>query len=144
MTRYRLDRIATPTATQVTLARHLRRNATPAERYAWTLLRDRRMLGLKFRRQQVLGRCIVDFCCPARRIVLELDGAPHDHPAQATYDRERQAYLERLGYRMVRVRNADLSVAMLEKLLRPLCVPPPPSGGGGQGERMDAGQARPR
>jgi len=109
----------------VTLARYLRRSSTPAERYAWNLLRNRRMLGLKFRRQHVLGRFIVDFCCPARRIVLELDGAHHDRQAQATYDRERQAYLERLGYRVVRVRNGDLSAVTLEKLLRPLSVPLP-------------------
>ena len=44
-------------------ARQLRRDATPAERHAWTLLRNRRLLGLKFRRQHVLRGFIVDFYC---------------------------------------------------------------------------------
>jgi hypothetical protein len=97
------------------------------------------MLGLKFRRQHVLERFIVDFYCPRYHLVVELEGAPHDHPVQAAYDRERQAHLERLGYRVVRIRNEDVSPGALEQLLRPFCVPPPPSGGGGQGERMDRG-----
>jgi very-short-patch-repair endonuclease len=139
MTRHRLDRVTTPTAQQVAVARQLRREHTPTERYAWTLLRNRRMLGLKFRRQHVLEGFIVDFYCPAQRLVLELDGAPHDHPAQAAYDRTRQAWLEQMGYRVVRIRNAELSPATLEDLVRTGCVPPPPSGGGGQGERSDGG-----
>ena len=137
MRRHRLDRVTTPTAAQVATARQLRRDSTPAERYAWTLLRNRRMLGLKFRRQHVLEGFIVDFYCPAQRLVLELDGAPHDLPAQAAYDRARRAWLEQLGYRVVRIRNAELSPATLEDIVRTWCVPPPPSGGGGQRERMD-------
>ena len=55
-------------------ARQLRRQSTPAERHAWTLLRNRGVLGLKFRRQHVLHGFIVDFCCLAKHIVIELDG----------------------------------------------------------------------
>ncbi len=53
------------------------------ERHAWSLLRNRRIGGLKFRRQHVIGAFIVDFYCADLRLVLELDGAPHDHPDQA-------------------------------------------------------------
>jgi very-short-patch-repair endonuclease len=136
MTRHRLDRVRTPTVAQVAVARQLRREGTPMERYTWGLLRNRRMLGLKFRRQHVLEGFIVDFYCATHRLVIELDGTPHDHPAQAAYDRARRGWLEQLGYRVVVIRNVDLTPATLEQTLRSLCVPPPPSGGGGQGERM--------
>ena len=53
-------------------ARELRRAATSVERFAWSLLRNRGVLGLKFRRQQVVHGFIVDFCCTAERLVLEL------------------------------------------------------------------------
>ncbi len=105
------------------LARHLRRNATPAERHAWSLLRNRQVHRLKFRRQHVLGRFIVDFYCPARRLVLELDGVPHDRPAQVEYDVARTAWLETRGYRVLRIRNSDLDTARLEDLLRPYVRP---------------------
>ena len=48
-------------AQKFALARHLRRTTPPAERYAWSLLRNRGVLGLKFRRQHVLHGFIVDF-----------------------------------------------------------------------------------
>ena len=67
-------------------ARALRHNATPAERHAWTLLRNRGILGLKFRRQHVLHGFIVDFYCPSERIVIELEGGVHDNEAQRGYD----------------------------------------------------------
>ncbi|MGH7644465.1 MAG: endonuclease domain-containing protein [Gemmatimonadales bacterium] len=119
MTRHRLDRVSTPSARQVTLARHLRRNATPGERYAWSMLRNRQVLRLKFRRQHAIGRFIVDFYCPARRLVLELDGAPHEHHRQAGYDAARTEWLAARGYRVLRIRNRDLDRARLEQLLRP-------------------------
>src|SRR6267142_8305 len=70
-------------------ARELRHNPTPAERHAWTLLRNRGILGLKFRRQHVLHGFIVDFYCPSERIVIELEGNVHDTEAQRGYDQAR-------------------------------------------------------
>src|SRR5881392_1368473 len=71
-------------------ARELRHNPTPAERHAWTLLRNRGILGLKFRRQHVLHGFIVDFYCPSERIVIELEGGVHDNERnEATTRRER-------------------------------------------------------
>ena len=99
------------------LARQYRRDSTPAERYVWSLLRGRRMLGLKFRRQHVIGAFIVDFHCPQLRLVLELDGAPHDRPAGAEYDTERTRYLESSGLRVVRLRNRDVNPERLADIL---------------------------
>ena len=113
-------------------ARELRDNPTPAERYAWTLLRNRRILGLKFRRQHVLHGFIVDFYCSSEWIVIELDGDVHDTQVQRDYDQARTGFLEGAGYRVIRVRNRDVSREHLEAALRealdqPLVPPLPKS-----------------
>jgi very-short-patch-repair endonuclease len=75
------------------------------------------LLGVKFRRQHVLHGFIVDFYCPALKLVLELDGKPHDEAMQASYDDARTACLKSAGYRVIRVRNRDLSQVILEELV---------------------------
>ena len=120
MLRHRLDRREYPDTTKLELARRLRCDPTPAERFAWSLLANRGTLGLKFRRQHVVRGFIVDFYCPRLRLVLELDGATHDHAARAGYDAARTAHLEAHGYVVLRVRNRELSRNRLEQLLRPL------------------------
>ena len=120
------------------LARQLRQAATPAERYAWSLLRNRGVLGLKFRRQHVLHGFVVDFYCVAERLVVELEGDAHDANDQRAYDDARAAFLEAAGHRVVRIRNRDVTRASLEELLRerlrrPPFVPPLPKGEGDRG-----------
>ena len=120
------------------LARQLRRATTPAERHAWWLLRNRGVLGLKFRRQHVLHGFIVDFYCVAERLVVELEGDAHDGSDRQTYDAARAHLLEAAGYRVIRIRNRDVSRARLEALLRRALqrtsvVPPLPKGEGDRG-----------
>src|SRR2546429_1333454 len=79
-------------------ARELRRELTIAERKVWQMLRNRRMLGLKFRRQHVIAGFIVDFYCAELRLVLEIDGSGHSGGAQSDYDAARTANLEARGY----------------------------------------------
>jgi very-short-patch-repair endonuclease len=125
-------------AQRFALARQLRRSATPAERYAWSLLRNRGVLGLKFRRQHVLHGFVVDFYCVTERLVLELEGDVHDGPARAGYDAARIEFLEAAGYHVIRVRNRDVKRERLETLLEhalrtsPI-VPPLPKGEGDRG-----------
>lgn len=88
----------------VPAARQLRREQTPAEAALWRLLRGDR-LGLPFRRQHVIGRFVVDFCCPAARLVIELDGAVHDSDDAREQDAWREEQLQLLGYNVVRFRN---------------------------------------
>jgi very-short-patch-repair endonuclease len=107
-----------PRAQLFAVARQLRLNPTPAERYAWTLLRGRAVLGLKFRRQHVLHGFIVDFYCAAERLVVELEGDVHDARDRRGYDAARAAFLEAAGYRLVRIRNRDVTRAHFEELLR--------------------------
>jgi very-short-patch-repair endonuclease len=90
----------------VPAARDLRQRQTQAEARLWTILRDRRLHGLKFRRQHPLGPFVVDFCCPAYRLVIELDGKIHDEMVEQ--DDERTRVLVASGYRVVRFKNEDL------------------------------------
>ena len=93
---------------------------------------------MKFRRQHVLHGFIVDFYCVARRLVVELEGDAHDARDRQTYDAARAAFLEAAGYRVVRMRNRDvtpehLELVLREALQRSLEVPPLPKGEGDGG-----------
>ena len=87
-------------------ARELRREQTPAEQKLWTRLRRKQLYGLKFRRQHPIGPFIVDFCCVAHKLVVEIDGPSHD--AQAEYDEARTARLVEQGYKVVRFTNEQV------------------------------------
>ncbi|HMT14342.1 MAG TPA: DUF559 domain-containing protein [Aestuariivirga sp.] len=89
-------------------ARHLRRNATDAERKLWQELRMLRNEGLHFRRQVPLGRYIADFACHGRRLIIELDGGQHGLASHMWKDAERSAELARSGYRVLRFWNCDV------------------------------------
>jgi len=84
-------------------SRRLRRDETGAEARVWDMLRDRRLGGLKFRRQHVIGGYVVDFVCLAAKVVIEIDGATHE---DADADARRTAELERAGYTVVRFSNS--------------------------------------
>ncbi|BCB20473.1 DUF559 domain-containing protein [Bosea sp. ANAM02] len=86
-------------------ARAMRHEPTEAERTLWLLLRDRRFSGFKFRRQVQIGRYIADFVCPAKRLIVEVDGGQH---AESTYDAEHDAWLTAQGFRVRRFWNADI------------------------------------
>ena len=106
-----------PHGLKLAAARQLRRDATPAERHAWPLLRNRRLPGLKFGRQHVLRGFIVDFSCAELRLVLELDGGGHRDAAQSAHDAARTEWLRAHGYRVVRIRNNELTLDHLGKLI---------------------------
>ena len=87
-------------------ARALRQRATEAERILWEHLRNRRLHGLKFRRQHPLGPYIVDFYCAAHRLVVEIDGPIHE--SQREQDVLRSEYLTMYGYRVLRFTNEEV------------------------------------
>jgi very-short-patch-repair endonuclease len=93
-------------ASRVGTARKLRRNQTDAERVLWFQLRDRRLRGLKFRRQVPIDNYVVDFCCESAHLIIELDGGQHAERAQA--DRIRTGALEKQGYLILRFWNNDV------------------------------------
>jgi very-short-patch-repair endonuclease len=87
------------------LARHLRRTMTDAEREIWHHLRNRALVGCKFRRQHPIGPYVVDFICLEAKLVVELDGGQH---ANSAGDMLRSRFLESHGYRMLRFWNNDV------------------------------------
>jgi very-short-patch-repair endonuclease len=147
-----ITRHAHVSAEKLELARKMRQLPTETEARAWELLRDRRCLGLKFRRQQVIRGFIVDFYCAERRLAIELDGEVH--ASQQEYDQARDAALNAVGVSVVRIANHQLSKQHLETLLSSYLTPtslslkgegakdtfelsPSPEGRGGRGVRCE-------
>ncbi len=89
-------------------ARENRANMPKAEQALWTILRDRRFIKRKFRRQHDIGIYAVDFACPAVKLVVELDGPLHDDPEQTAFDMRRTDYLQLNGWRVMRIKNDDI------------------------------------
>ncbi|MCX7020923.1 MAG: endonuclease domain-containing protein [bacterium] len=86
----------------VTYSRSMRKSLTEAERKLWRLLRDRRLIKAKFRRQHVIGSYILDFFCSEADLAVEIDGGQHGLPEQAEYDRRRDEFLNGLGIKVLR------------------------------------------
>jgi len=87
-------------------AREMRRNTTQAEDTLWKVLRKRNLEIDKFRRQHIIGDYIVDFYCPEKRLVIEVDGG--QHAEQEEQDAERSHYLESRGCRVIRFWNNEV------------------------------------
>jgi very-short-patch-repair endonuclease len=81
----------------------LRHQTTLAEKKLWVYLRVMREDGVHFRRQHAIGRYIVDFCAPRKKLIIELDGSQHFE--QEEYDEERTKHLEARGYQVIRFWN---------------------------------------
>ena len=88
------------------LAKALRSSATEAEKMLWHGLRDRRLGGLKFRRQQPIagGRYVADFVCLERKLIVEVDGSQHT----AAGDAARTDFLKKEGFRVLRFWNPEV------------------------------------
>ena len=87
-------------------AKELRRNQTEAEAKLWSYLRNHQLNNVGFRRQHAIGNCIVDFCAPRRKLIIELDGG--QHLEQEEYDAQRTEFLESRGYKVLRFWNNDV------------------------------------
>src|SRR5579883_871395 len=127
-----------PLRSRTLIARQLRRDATDVERILWRALRER-IVPWRFRRQHPIGRRIADFACPARKLVIELDGGQHADRMAA--DEQRSVELARHGYRVIRFWNNEILDnldGVLEAIRQALEAPPPhpasPPRGGGEGK----------
>ena len=116
-------------------AKQMRSEPTPAEHRLWQILRAKRLAGYKFKRQLPIDSYIVDFACPARRLIIEADGGQHSATAR---DRHRDEYLQAQGFRILRFWNNDIFeneegvlTSILNALERPLSPTPPPQWGEG-------------
>jgi very-short-patch-repair endonuclease len=95
-------------------ARENRKKQTSAEARLWSLLRNRRLIKRKFRREYPIGPWVSDFACPAIRLTIELDGPSHDDPDQQAWDEMKTEYLRTSGWRVIRIKNADIYQALGE------------------------------
>ena len=85
-------------------ARALRNTSTPFEIMLWNQIKGAKLGGHKFRRQHVIGNAIVDFFCPDKGLIVEIDGNTHDVAKDAVRDRRHES----LGYDTIRFSNADV------------------------------------
>ena len=112
----------------VQIAKDLRQRQTSAEVVLWECLRNRRLNGLKFRRQHPIAGAnyVADFFNYESHLVIELDGDIHEH--QQVADAERQRDIEALGYSVIRFRNEQV-FSDLENTLITILKNAEPSGG---------------
>jgi very-short-patch-repair endonuclease len=112
-------------------AKSMRRVMTDAELKFWNAVRAHRLMGLSFRRQMPIAGYIVDFACPAHKIIVEIDGSGHTHDHAIRRDAVRDRVLESLGWTILRFTNADalrdidnlcLHVVTVAGLARPQAV----------------------
>ena len=88
-------------------ARTLRKNMTKEERHLWyDFLRD---YPVRFLRQKVIGKYIVDFYCARAHLILELDGSQHYEESGMKHDSERTEFLESYGLTVVRIPNSEIT-----------------------------------
>ncbi len=87
-------------------ARGMRKEATSAEDALWERLRNRQVLGFKFRRQHTVGRFVLDFYCPEAKLGVEVDGSIHHELKEV--DRERERHLQSRGICLLRFSNKQV------------------------------------
>ena len=89
-------------------AKSMRKAMTDAELKLWNAVRAHRLMDLGFRRQFPIGNFIVDFACPQKRIIVELDGSQHNDSGALRYDMARTGFLEKSGWTVLRFANDDV------------------------------------
>ena len=105
-------------------ARDMRSHPTSVERDLWWRLRDRKLGGLKFRRQRPEGKYIADFVCLEAKLIVEVDGVQHQG---SIGDRTRTAALKRMSFGVIRFSNDEVQRdidAVCERILA-VCGRPP-------------------
>jgi len=93
----------------LTKRKRLRNNMPLAETILWSKLKNKQLNDMKFRRQHSIGKYIVDFYCPNRNLIIEIDGDSHyDSHENRIYDKLRSRYFESLGLIEIRFTNKDI------------------------------------
>ncbi|GET27614.1 endonuclease domain-containing protein [Prolixibacter sp. NT017] len=99
-------------------AAELRKEMTDAEKMLWQHLRNRKMKGLKFRRQHPVHIFILDFYCHERKLAIEVDGGVHKATEQKERDENRTYELEHIGISVLRFTNEEVEKHINEVLKR--------------------------
>ncbi|HEY9221010.1 MAG TPA: vitamin B12 dependent-methionine synthase activation domain-containing protein [Lutibacter sp.] len=110
----------------------MRNEPTDAERLLWNVLSGKKLEGHKIRRQHIIGNYIADFICLKSNLIIEIDGLIHQLPENIVSDEERTKWLEKEGFRVLRITNNEVLSnldAVLDKIIKALAVPPSGTGG---------------
>lgn len=91
-------------------SRDLRNNMTDAEKFLWSKIRNKQILGVQFYRQKPILNFIVDFYCPTANLVIECDGRQHYTDEGLEADQIRDHALEQLGLKVLRFDNRHVMV----------------------------------
>ena len=91
----------------VSLAKRLRREMTKEERHLW--YDYLRTYPVRFLRQKVVGKYIVDFYCAEAKLVIELDGSQHYENRNIENDAHRTAFLGDYGLKVIRIPNNEIN-----------------------------------
>jgi very-short-patch-repair endonuclease len=89
-------------------SRELRKNQTDAEKKLWTIVRNRRLSGVKFRKQFCIGRYILDFYSPEYKLGIEGDGGQHYKDRVKQRDESRTRELSKLGVEILRFSDLEI------------------------------------
>ncbi len=90
------------------LPRAFRKNQTDAEGKLWQQLRNKQIEGYKFYRQYSIGKYILDFYCPRKRLAIELDGDQHAYESSRESDKNRSEFLKTQRIKAVRFWNNEI------------------------------------
>ena len=121
-----------------TRARQLRQNSTDVEKLLWRRIRMWQLDGHKFRRQQPLGKYIVDFVCLEKRLIVELDGG--QHAGRIDSDSDRDDWLRSQGFIILRFWNHEVlenTQSVVEKIYKTLKSTPLPHSFPARGKEAD-------
>jgi very-short-patch-repair endonuclease len=112
----------------------LRSRPTDAEKKLWSKLRLKQLLGYQFYRQRVIGNYIVDFCAPAVKLVIEVDGSQHYTNEGIVADKTRDGFLQGCGFKVLRYNDYEVLTNIegvveniLENINKTLILPGAPS-----------------
>jgi very-short-patch-repair endonuclease len=89
-------------------ARQLRKDMTESERFLWSRLRGKQLLGVQFYRQRPIGKYIADFYAPRTRLVVEVDGSQHLEAEHTEQDKRRDSYMAAVGLTVLRFNSREV------------------------------------
>jgi very-short-patch-repair endonuclease len=101
---------------------------TETELFLWNKIRRKQLFGYQFYRQKNSGSYIVDFYCPAAKLVIELDGGQHYSEDGIREDKKRDNYLLSLGLRILRFSDRKVfknTEGVMDKICQLLIKSPP-------------------
>jgi len=98
------------------IKKQLKNYMTQCEIMLWSQLKSMSLLGYKFRRQYSIGKYIVDFCCPQKRLVVEVDGETRLTPRAMQYDQDMTVFINKHGYSVISFMDSEV-VSDVESVL---------------------------